>query len=83
MKKWLGVMAFGLFVIAALSYAALFIGSDELLFMAVMVSAVGFILGLFAEKSSYKWISLVGNGLILFVAIVVPMFVTTFIWNTP
>jgi hypothetical protein len=83
MKSKLGTISTLLFFIGLISYIAVLFGNDHFLFSGVILSALGFILALFAEKGLYKKVGLFGNGIILVIAIVIPFIVTTFFWNTP
>ncbi|KIL51513.1 hypothetical protein KP77_10250 [Jeotgalibacillus alimentarius] len=83
MKSKLGVFSTILFLIALVSYIAVLFGNDSFLLVGVILSVLGFILGLFSEKGVYRKIGLIGNGIILFVTIVIPFIVTTFFWNRP
>ncbi|MDX1771649.1 MAG: hypothetical protein R3328_08985 [Planococcaceae bacterium] len=83
MKSKLGVLSTILFLIGLVSYVVVLFGNDSFLSVAVISSALGFILGLFAEKGMYKKIGLIGNGVILFTTIIIPFIVTTFFWNRP
>ncbi|TMN22164.1 hypothetical protein [Lentibacillus cibarius] len=84
MKSKLGGFSTILFLIGLVSYIAIFLGNDNFLLVGgVIISAIGFILALFAEKGVYKKIGLIGNGIILFIAFVIPFIVTNFLWNRP
>ncbi|TDL32086.1 hypothetical protein E2R51_12065 [Jeotgalibacillus sp. S-D1] len=65
------------------SYIIVLFGNDYLLLVGVILSALGFILALFAKKDMYRILGLIGNGILLFITIVIPFIVTTFFWNTP
>jgi hypothetical protein len=62
---------------------AVLAGKDDFLLAGVILSAIGFILALFAEKGVYKKVGLIGNGIIIFIAVIIPFIVTTFFWNEP
>lgn len=83
MKSKIGEFSTVLFLLGLLLYCLAFIGNDRFLLGAVIVSTIGFILALFAEKSTFKIIGLFGNGIIIIITIVVPFIVTTFLWNQP
>lgn len=83
MKGKLSIFSSLLFFIGLISYIAVLFGNDNFLFIGVVLSALGFILALFAEKGLYKKVGLFGNGIIIIIAIVIPFIVTTFFWNTP
>jgi hypothetical protein len=83
MKSKLGIFSTLLFFIGLISYIAVLFGNDSFLFIGVILSALGFVLALFAEKGMYKKVGLVGNGIIIIISIVIPFIVTTFFWNTP
>jgi hypothetical protein len=83
MKSKLGIFSTLLFFIGLISYIAVLFGNDSFLFIGVILSALGFVLALFAEKGMYKKVGLVGNGILLIISIVIPFIVTTFFWNTP
>ncbi|MDC3414747.1 hypothetical protein [Terrihalobacillus insolitus] len=83
MKSKLGLPSTILFVFGLVYYIAVLFGNDHFLLAGVILSTLGFILALFAEKGIYKKIGLVGNGIILFITIVIPFIVTTFFWNEP
>jgi hypothetical protein len=83
MKSKLGMFSTLLFIFGLISYIAVLFGNDNFLFIGVILSALGFILAVFAEKGIYKKVGLFGNGIIILIAIVIPFLVTTFFWNTP
>ncbi|WP_029333526.1 hypothetical protein [Exiguobacterium oxidotolerans] len=83
MKRILGTLSTVLFFVGLVFYIIMLFGNDNLLLSNVILSAIGFVLALFAEKGVYKKIGLIGNGLILLIAIIIPFIVTTFFWNTP
>jgi hypothetical protein len=83
MKGKLGVFSTILFFIGLGSYIAVLFGKDDFLLAGVILSAIGFILALFAEKGVYKKVGLIGNGIIIFIAVIIPLIVTTFFWNEP
>ncbi|WP_085994590.1 hypothetical protein [Oceanobacillus senegalensis] len=83
MKSKLGGFSTILFFVGLVSYIAVLFGNDNFLLFGVILSAIGFVSALFAEKEVYKKIGLVGNGIILFISIVIPFIVTTFFWNKP
>jgi hypothetical protein len=83
MKSKLGIYSTLLFFIGLISYIAVLFGNDSFLFIGVILSALGFVLALFAAKGMYKKVGLVGNGILLIISIVIPFIVTTFFWNTP
>ncbi|KAA0546640.1 hypothetical protein FZW96_15505 [Bacillus sp. BGMRC 2118] len=83
MKKYLGIVSFVLFLIAASSYITIFIDIDELLLSAVICSCCGLVLSLLAKKGQYKKIALLGNITIIIIALVLPFVATTLFWNTP
>lgn len=83
MKKHLSKISFILFFVGVVAYAAMLLGNDHFLFVGVIISLIGFVAALFAEKGLYKRVGLIGNGGILFITIIIPVVVTTFFWNTP
>ncbi|MGD6855865.1 hypothetical protein [Bacillus infantis] len=83
MKSKLGLFSTIFFLIGLLTYTAVLFGYDNLLLAGVILSAIGLILGLFAEKGRYKKIGLTGNGFILVITIIIPFIVTNFFWNRP
>ncbi|QOR64879.1 hypothetical protein IM538_13580 [Cytobacillus suaedae] len=83
MKSKVGGVSTVLFFVGLVLYIAVFIGNDRFLLGAVIVSISGFILALFADKSTYKNIGLFGNGFIIVITIVIPFMITTFFWNEP
>jgi uncharacterized membrane protein len=83
MKKKLSLLSFGLFLIGALFYVMMLFGRDEFLLAGVICSAAGLIIALFSERGPYKKIAIAGNGVIVCIALIMPMVVTTFFWNTP
>ena len=83
MKRTFSIISFILFLVALAAYTAVFLGYDTFLLPGVIVSVVGIIVALFSEKGVYKRIGLIGNSLIVFSAVIIPMIVTTFFWNTP
>ncbi|TRM10871.1 hypothetical protein FH966_03570 [Lentibacillus cibarius] len=84
MKSKLGGFSTILFLIGLVSYIVVFLGNDNFLLVGgVIISAIGFILALFAEQGVYKKIGLIGNGIIIFIAFVIPFIVTNFLWNRP
>ncbi|WP_168413099.1 hypothetical protein [Bacillus salacetis] len=68
---------------AAASYFAVLMGHDRLLMPAVILSGIGLVAALFAGKGRFKQVSILGNALIIFISVVVPFVVTTFLWTTP
>ncbi|CAN7520673.1 hypothetical protein [Rossellomorea sp. LjRoot5] len=83
MKKSLGTGSFILFLIGLVFYFLALLGKDTLLLPAVITAVVGFVAGLFGEKTIQRKIGLYGNGLILVVGLLLPFVVTTFFWNKP
>jgi hypothetical protein len=83
MKSKLGMFSILLFIFGLISYIAVLFGNDNFLFIGVILASLGFILAVFAEKGIYKAVGLFGNGIIIFITIVIPFIVTTFFWNTP
>jgi hypothetical protein len=83
MKKRLNYISFTLFLIAAISYFTVFIGIDELLLIAAISSAFGFIIALFGDRGKVKKISIFGNAMIIFLSVIMPLVITTFFWNSP
>ncbi|MEN1970052.1 hypothetical protein WMZ97_18510 [Lentibacillus sp. N15] len=83
MRSKLGGFSTILFFVGLVSYGVVLLVNDSFLLGAVIVSAIGFILALFAEKGVYKKIGLFGNGIILVITIVIPFIVITFFWNEP
>ncbi|MFC4025523.1 hypothetical protein ACFOUV_17215 [Oceanobacillus longus] len=83
MNSKIGVLSTVLFFVGLVSYIFVLFGNDSFLIVGVIVSVIGFILALLAEKGMYKKIGLLGNGIILFITIVFPFIVTTFFWNQP
>ena len=83
LKKLLGVTSAILFILGMVFYIVTLFGNDNLLLSGVAVSAFGFILALFAEKGVYKKIGLIGNAVVIVIAVVFPFIVTTFFWNEP
>ncbi|WP_425445472.1 hypothetical protein [Virgibacillus ndiopensis] len=82
MKKMAGILSYILFLFGIASYIVIFLGNDSFLLTGVIISAIGFILALYAEKP-FKKIGLFGNGLVLLIAFIIPFIVTTFFWNEP
>jgi hypothetical protein len=72
MKSKLGIFSTLLFFIGLISYIAVLFGNDSFLFIGVILSALGFVLALFAAKGMYKKVGLVGNGILLIISIVIP-----------
>ncbi|UOR12812.1 hypothetical protein [Halobacillus amylolyticus] len=83
MKRIFSIFSSVLFFIGLAFYIAVLFGYDTFLLGGVIVSVIGFILALFGEKDIYKKIGLIGNGLIIFVTVLIPFIVTTFFWNEP
>lgn len=83
MKKILSIVSTVLFFIGLMSYILILFGNDNFLLVGVIASTIGFILALFAEKGVYKKVGLIGNGIIIFIAVIIPFIVTTFFWNEP
>jgi hypothetical protein len=83
MKGKLGAFSTILFFIGLVSYIVVLFGKDDFLLAGVILSAIGFILALFAEKGVYKKVGLIGNGIVIFIAVIIPLIVTTFFWNEP
>ncbi|WP_433747454.1 hypothetical protein [Falsibacillus pallidus] len=83
MRSKLSSISFILFLIAVVSYLVTLLGLDKFLIIAVLCSAAGFVIALFSKSGMYKTLSLFGNGFIIFIAILIPFVVTTFIWTGP
>lgn len=83
MKKRLSVGSFILFIVGLVFYALALLGKDAFLLPAVIMAVVGFVAGLFGEKTIHRKIGLYGNGLLLVVGLLLPFVVTTFFWNKP
>lgn len=83
MRKIVSILSTILFFTGLASYIAVLFGNDNFLLGGVIVSIIGFILALFAEEGVYKKIGLIGNGIIIFIAVIIPFIVTTFFWNEP
>ncbi|MCC5800844.1 hypothetical protein H7H33_03385 [Rossellomorea vietnamensis] len=72
-----------LFLIGLVFYFLTLLGKDTFLLPAVIIAVIGFVAGLFGEKTLQRKIGLFGNGLILVVGLLLPFVVTTFFWNKP
>ncbi|OXS63881.1 hypothetical protein B0G93_102331 [Bacillus sp. V-88] len=83
MKKVFSLGSFIIFLIGLVFYFLAFLGKDTFLLPAVIMAVVGFVAGLFGEKTIYRKIGLFGNGIILVVGLLLPFVVTTFFWNKP
>ncbi|SFJ68521.1 hypothetical protein SAMN04487936_103324 [Halobacillus dabanensis] len=83
MRNMVGVLSTVLFLAGILTYLFTLFGYEKLLRVGVVLAFVGFMLSLFASSSVYQKIGAFGNGMILFFAILLPFFVTTFLWNQP
>ena len=83
MRKALGILSTILFLAGILTYLLTLFGYDQFLLIGVILAFAGFVLSLFASRSVYQKIGAFGNGVILFFAILLPFFVTTFLWNQP
>ncbi|XXM73036.1 hypothetical protein ACQ0QQ_03820 [Lysinibacillus sphaericus] len=83
MKKKLSFLSLVLFLIGALFYVTMLFGRDEFLLAGVSCSAAGLIMALFSERGPYKKIAIAGNGVIVCIALILPVIVTTFFWNSP
>ncbi|MCA1054053.1 hypothetical protein LCM10_03555 [Rossellomorea aquimaris] len=83
MKKNLSLISFVLFLLAAASYLIMLFGMDKFLLAGVICSVVGLVIALFSESGIHKKIGLFGNGTFVVLTVIVPFFVTTFLWNTP
>ncbi|MCA0149547.1 MULTISPECIES: hypothetical protein [Rossellomorea] len=83
MKKSLGTGSFILFLIGLVFYFLTLLGKDTFLLPAVIIAVIGFVAGLFGEKTIQRKIGIYGNGLILVVGLFLPIVVTTFFWNKP
>ncbi|KPL60260.1 hypothetical protein [Rossellomorea vietnamensis] len=83
MKKVFSTGSFIIFLIGLVFYFLALLGKDTFLLPAVITAVVGFVAGLFGEKTILRKIGLYGNGLILVVGLLLPFVVTTFFWNKP
>lgn len=83
MKSKLGRFSTILFLLGLVLYGVVLVVNDSFLLGAVIIAAIGFILALFAERSTFKNIGLFGNGFIILITIVIPFLITTFFWNEP
>lgn len=85
MKSKLGLLSTGLFVLGLICYVvfAFLTGDNAFLFISIASSFIGFALALFAVKDLFKRVGLIGNGVVIFIAIILPFIITTFFWNTP
>lgn len=85
MTNKLGVYSSVLFVLGLVCYAVFIFGKGISAFLTITIfsSFLGFTLALFAKKGSFKRLGLIGNGLVIFIAIILPFIVLTFFWNQP
>ncbi|MCR8847993.1 hypothetical protein NQ095_06200 [Rossellomorea sp. SC111] len=83
MKKVFSTGSFIIFLIGLVCYFLALLGKDTFLLPAVIMAVVGFVAGLFGEKTIQRKIGLFGNGLIIVVGVLLPFVVTTFFWNKP
>ncbi|MGG4169385.1 hypothetical protein ABEW00_18235 [Rossellomorea vietnamensis] len=83
MKKVFSMASFIIFLVGLVFYLLALLGKDTFLLPAVITAVVGFLAGLFGEKTIQRKIGLIGNALILVVGLLLPFVVTTFFWNKP
>ncbi|MCA1060446.1 hypothetical protein LCL96_16025 [Rossellomorea aquimaris] len=83
MKKAFSIGSLIIFIIGLVFYFLTLSGKDTFLLPAVITAVVGFLSGLFGEKTIPRKIGLFGNGLLLVVGLLLPFVVTTFFWNKP
>ncbi len=84
MKRKLGAFSTILFFIGLISYLISVIFANSIFFIfGVIVSGIGFITALFAEKGGLKKSGLVGNGVIIFITVIFPFLVRTLYWTGP
>ncbi|QHE60507.1 hypothetical protein FHE72_05215 [Rossellomorea vietnamensis] len=83
MKKVFSIASFIIFLVGLVFYFLALLGKDTFLLPAVIMAVVGFVAGLFGEKTIHRKIGLYGNGLILVVGLLLPFVVATFFWNKP
>ncbi|MFI8684855.1 hypothetical protein [Rossellomorea sp. NPDC077527] len=83
MKKVFSIASFFIFIIGLVFYVLALLGKDTFLLPSVITALVGFLAGLFGEKTIHRKIGMFGNGLLLVVGLLLPFVVTTFFWNKP
>lgn len=83
MRNMLGVLSTILFLVGLSIYLLTLFGYDQYLRIGVILSCIGFLLSLIASRSIYQKVGSFGNGVIIFFAILLPLAVTTFLWNQP
>lgn len=83
MKKYSGLISVCLFVLSLIGFIIMLLGNDKLLFTCVILSILSFLLAIYAEKSIYQKIGLIGSCALLVVILLIPFIVTTFFWNEP
>ncbi|WP_051428408.1 hypothetical protein [Bacillus sp. J33] len=83
LKSKLGVLSAILFFIGLVSYIPVLFGNDHFLLGGLIISVIGFLFALIAEKGAFKKAGLIGNCMIIFIAAIIPFIVTTFFWNEP
>ncbi len=84
MRRKIGSFSSILFFIGLSSYLiALVFAIDIFMICWVIASGIGFILALFAEKGVSRKNGLIGNGVIIFITVVLPFLVRTLYWTGP
>ncbi|OEH91109.1 hypothetical protein [Bacillus solimangrovi] len=85
MGKKLSVASVIIFLISVAIYAAVLFGYFKTLFVTalIIIPMIGLIIAIFSERGIYRKIGIIGNSLIVFVVLIMPIIVVTFFWNEP
>ena len=81
-----GTISISAFLISLVVYTAWFFNenlfSNSAMIIAIVLPLTGIVAALFANNRSLKIVGLVGNSLVLLLAVIIP-FIATLFWNTP
>ncbi|WP_060679021.1 hypothetical protein [Virgibacillus halodenitrificans] len=74
MRKNLGIISSVLFLMALVSWLPIYVDVTSFSEQSVFYATGGVVTGLFSSPSGYKFIGLIGNGLVLVFLVVLPYF---------
>lgn len=81
-----GTISIGAFLISLAVYAVWFFNknlfSNSAMIVAMLLPLIGIVAALFAKNRSLRVMGLVGNSLVLLLAVIIP-FISTLFWSTP
>ncbi|MDE0581683.1 hypothetical protein ON064_01300 [Planococcus sp. A6] len=82
----LGTISVAAFLISLAVYTVWFFNEDVFsntaMIVAIALPLIGIVAALFAKNKSLRVVGLIGNSLVLVVAVIIP-FLSTLFWSTP